>query len=272
MSKSLFNLKGTLWPTWFRHCATSRRSRVRFLKGVIGIFRWYNSSCRTMTSRVDSASNINVYKEYFLVGKGGRCVGLTLPSICADCVEISKPRPSATPGVCQSQYMDSFKKATFLLSSDSSKPKRWTKSTIRTETNLSNNLGTRGSCDENVKNSLSNFNSLRTKKPLKYTSKDLQNVYVHVVTKLKVDLYKVAATCTFFPLNVHTLKRLALGIFAIPPSLVSCCRSIPLSLWRREGPKLQHIPNTHPQNYATTFSCFRLRPQYSTGRQLTHSA
>jgi len=40
---------------------------------------------------------------------------------------------------------------------------------------------------------------------------------VYVVRKLKVDLYKVAATSTFFPLNVHTIKRLALGIFAIPP-------------------------------------------------------
>jgi len=55
----------------------------------------------------------------------------------------------------------------------------------------------------------------------------------------------VAATSKFFPLNVHTLKRLALGIFAIPPKLVSCCRSIPLSLWRRESPKLQqHIYQT----------------------------
>jgi hypothetical protein len=33
---------------------------------------------------VDSASNRNEYQEYFLGGKGGRCVGLTtLPSSCA---------------------------------------------------------------------------------------------------------------------------------------------------------------------------------------------
>ena len=32
----------------------------------------------------DSAPNRNVYQEYFLVGQGGRCVGLTnLPSSCA---------------------------------------------------------------------------------------------------------------------------------------------------------------------------------------------
>jgi hypothetical protein len=37
---------------------------------------------------VDSAFNRNEYQEYFLGGKGGRCVGLTtLPSSCADCLE-----------------------------------------------------------------------------------------------------------------------------------------------------------------------------------------
>ena len=38
---------------------------------------------------VDSASNGNEYQEYFLDGKGGRCVGLTIlqPS-CADCLKI----------------------------------------------------------------------------------------------------------------------------------------------------------------------------------------
>jgi hypothetical protein len=36
---------------------------------------------------VDSASNTNGYQEYFLGGKGGRCVGLTiLPPSCADCL------------------------------------------------------------------------------------------------------------------------------------------------------------------------------------------
>ena len=38
---------------------------------------------------VDSASNRNEYQEYFLGGKGGRCVGLTtLPPSCADCLTI----------------------------------------------------------------------------------------------------------------------------------------------------------------------------------------
>jgi len=36
---------------------------------------------------VDSVSNRNKYQEYFLGGKGGRCVRLTtLPPSCADCL------------------------------------------------------------------------------------------------------------------------------------------------------------------------------------------
>jgi len=40
----------------------------------------------------DSASNRSEYHEYFLVGKRGRCLGLTtLPTSCADCLEIWGP-------------------------------------------------------------------------------------------------------------------------------------------------------------------------------------
>ena len=46
---------------------------------------------------VDSASNKNEYQEYFLGGKGGRCVGLTnLPPSCANCLDIWEPQPSRT--------------------------------------------------------------------------------------------------------------------------------------------------------------------------------
>ena len=50
---------------------------------------------------VDSASNRNEYQEYILVGKGGRCVGLTtLPPSCADCLEIWEPQPPGTHRAC----------------------------------------------------------------------------------------------------------------------------------------------------------------------------
>ena len=46
---------------------------------------------------VDSAANRNEYQDYFLEGKGGRCIGLTTlrPSF-ADCFEIWVPQP---PGI-----------------------------------------------------------------------------------------------------------------------------------------------------------------------------
>jgi hypothetical protein len=52
---------------------------------------------------VDSASNRNEYQEYFLGGKGGRCLHLKiLPPSCADCLEIWESQPPGTPRTCQS--------------------------------------------------------------------------------------------------------------------------------------------------------------------------
>ena len=46
---------------------------------------------------VNLASNRNECQEYFLGGKGGRCIGLTtLPPSWADCLEIWEPQ---TPGI-----------------------------------------------------------------------------------------------------------------------------------------------------------------------------
>jgi len=50
---------------------------------------------------VESASNSIEYQEYFLVDKGGRCVGLmTLPPSFADYLEIWDPYPPGTLRVC----------------------------------------------------------------------------------------------------------------------------------------------------------------------------
>ena len=51
--------EGTGWRSWLRHCAASRKVAGSFLDDV------------------DSASDRNEHQEYFLVGKGGRCVSLT---------------------------------------------------------------------------------------------------------------------------------------------------------------------------------------------------
>ena len=56
---------------------------------VTGIFHWHNPSDCSMAPGVDSASERNEYREYFLGGKSGRCVRLTtLPPSCIDCLEI----------------------------------------------------------------------------------------------------------------------------------------------------------------------------------------
>jgi len=46
-------------------------------------------------------SHRNEYQEYFLLGKGGRCVGLTyLPPSCANCLEMWGSQPPGTPRAC----------------------------------------------------------------------------------------------------------------------------------------------------------------------------
>ena len=54
-----------------------------------------------LPAALQSASNRNEYQEYFLGGKGGRCLGLTtlLPSY-ADCLENWKPQPPGTLRAC----------------------------------------------------------------------------------------------------------------------------------------------------------------------------
>jgi len=61
--------------------------------GVTGIFH--------CGPGVDSASSTNEYQEYFLVGKGGLCVGMTtITPSCADCHEIWEPQPPGTIKDC----------------------------------------------------------------------------------------------------------------------------------------------------------------------------
>jgi hypothetical protein len=65
-----------------RHCAKRWEVEGSIHDCVIGIFNLHNPSGRTTALGVDSASKRNGYEEYFLVVKGGQCVGLTtlLPS------------------------------------------------------------------------------------------------------------------------------------------------------------------------------------------------
>jgi len=75
---------GTAVAQWLRCCATNRKVADSIPAGVSGFFVDIRSFRSHYGPGVDSASNRNVYREYFLGGKGGRCVRLTtLPPSCA---------------------------------------------------------------------------------------------------------------------------------------------------------------------------------------------
>ena len=87
--------------SWFRHCATSRKVADSIPDKVIEIFLFISSFRPLYRPGVDSASNRNEYQEYFLWGKGGRCVRLTtLPLSCADCLEIWETQYQGTVRTC----------------------------------------------------------------------------------------------------------------------------------------------------------------------------
>ena len=68
---------------WLRRCATNRKVAGSIPAGINGFFIDIKSFRSHYGPGVDSASNRNVYQEYFLGGKGGRCVRLTtLPPSC----------------------------------------------------------------------------------------------------------------------------------------------------------------------------------------------
>jgi len=66
----------TGWRSLLRHCATSRKVAGSIPVGVLEFFIVIILPTHNGPG-VDSASNRNEYQEYFLGGKGGRCVGLT---------------------------------------------------------------------------------------------------------------------------------------------------------------------------------------------------
>jgi len=94
---------GTRWRSWLRQCATSQKVEGLIPDDVIEIFQLHNPSGPHYGPGVDSASSRNEYQEYFLGGKGGRCVDLTnLPPSCDDFLEIGESQTPAILWTCPS--------------------------------------------------------------------------------------------------------------------------------------------------------------------------
>ena len=74
--QGVYFIRGTRWRSWSRHCGTNRKVAVSISRGGPG---------------VDSASDRNEYQEYFLGGKGGRCVGLITLSSKSGSLNLLEP-------------------------------------------------------------------------------------------------------------------------------------------------------------------------------------
>jgi hypothetical protein len=96
--------KGTAVAQWLRYCATNRKVTGLIPDDVIGIFHWHKSFWSHYDPAVDSASNRNEYREYFLGGKCSQCIRLTtLPPSCAIVTKsgnLNFLEPSGQPRAC----------------------------------------------------------------------------------------------------------------------------------------------------------------------------
>jgi hypothetical protein len=76
------------WCSWLRHCAASQKVVGLLPGGVSWVFHWHNPLSHT-TALGSAQPDRNVYKEYFLEGRGGWCLGLmTLLPSWTNCLEI----------------------------------------------------------------------------------------------------------------------------------------------------------------------------------------
>ena len=93
--------------SWLKHCATSRKggfdSRCWFSDFTLTSCFWFH-----YVSRIDSTSIRNEYQASSLVGKVGRCVGLTHLSPCANCQISWEPQSSGALSAYLGLYTDSF--------------------------------------------------------------------------------------------------------------------------------------------------------------------
>jgi hypothetical protein len=99
---------GTRWRNFWGTALKARRSPIRY--PIVSLEFFFDIIFpAAILSGIDSASNINEDQEYFLEGKGGRCLGLTnLPPSYANFLELWEPRPPGTLRTCPDLYRDCF--------------------------------------------------------------------------------------------------------------------------------------------------------------------
>ena len=88
-------MRGTNWCCWLSHCAKSRKVAVSISDGVIGIFHWHTpSGCTMALGLTQPLTEMNTRNISWGVGL------TTLPTSCADCLEIWEPQPPGTLTAC----------------------------------------------------------------------------------------------------------------------------------------------------------------------------
>jgi len=92
---------------WLHWSLPNRKFAGSIPDDVTEIFHWHNPSGRTMALGLTKPLT-EMSTRIFPGGKGGRCVGLTLPHSCADCLEIWEPQPPGTLRACRGLQWDCF--------------------------------------------------------------------------------------------------------------------------------------------------------------------
>ena len=81
-------ISGTAVAQWLRRCAANREVAGSIPAGVSGFFIDIKSFRSHYVPGVDSSSNRKDYQQYFLGGKGGRCLRLT--NLTPSCAVVTK--------------------------------------------------------------------------------------------------------------------------------------------------------------------------------------